>query len=261
MPRTYVITGSASGIGLGARHHFEQAGGRVIGVDLRDAEVIADLATPSGRDAMVEAVRKASAGAVDAVIAGAGVVYMQGNEAIIRINYFGAVATLAGLRPLLAAGSRPRAVAIASRGLLRKVDDEVVAACLAGDEERAVALAQRPGVDAYATSKRALARWVRRAAPTPEWAGASIPINAIGPGYVKTPMTDGVREAVAAGRIAPPSGNVSQEELEPLGGGGTPQDIAYLLDYLTSSQNTMVTGQVIFIDNGSDAVMRGDDIW
>ncbi len=186
---------------------------------------------------MVEEVRRASGGAVDAVIAGAGVVYMQGNEAIIRINYFGAVATLDGLRPLLAGGHRPRAVGIASRGLLRKVDDDVVHACLAGDEERAVDLALRPGVDAYATSKRALARWVRRAAPTPEWAGAGIPINAIGPGYVKTPMTDGVREAVAAGRIA------------------------HLLDYLTSQENTMVTGQVIFIDNGSDVVMRGDDIW
>jgi NAD(P)-dependent dehydrogenase (short-subunit alcohol dehydrogenase family) len=40
-PRTYVITGTASRIELGAKAHFEAAGERVIGVDVRDAEVIA----------------------------------------------------------------------------------------------------------------------------------------------------------------------------------------------------------------------------
>jgi len=43
------VTGSASGIGAAIRARLEAEGDTVIGVDLRDAEVTADLATPAGR--------------------------------------------------------------------------------------------------------------------------------------------------------------------------------------------------------------------
>ena len=43
----------------------------------------------------------------------------------------------------------------------------------------------------YGTTKRALAGWIRRNAPTDEWAGAGIPLNAIAPGVAETPMTAG----------------------------------------------------------------------
>ena len=42
------ITGSASGIGAAIRRRLEKDGARVIGIDLRDAEVVADLAQPGG---------------------------------------------------------------------------------------------------------------------------------------------------------------------------------------------------------------------
>ena len=47
----------------------------------------------------------------------------------------------------------------------------------------------------------------------------------------------------------------------PLGGYARPEEIAALLDYLTSPDNTKVTGQVIFVDGGADTVLREDDIW
>ncbi|MET1000951.1 MAG: NAD-dependent epimerase, partial [Acidimicrobiia bacterium] len=50
---TIALTGSAGGIGAATRVRLEHDGHRVIGVDVRDAEVIADLASPAGRDAMV----------------------------------------------------------------------------------------------------------------------------------------------------------------------------------------------------------------
>ena len=73
MARTTVITGSASGIGAALRRRLEAEGERVVGVDLVDAEVIADLATPEGRAAMVADVAAATDGVVDAVVANAGV--------------------------------------------------------------------------------------------------------------------------------------------------------------------------------------------
>jgi len=36
---------------------------------------------------------------------------------------------------------------------------------------------------------------------------------------------------------------------------------AYLLAWLTSEENAHLCGQVVYIDGGSDAVMRGDSTW
>ena len=139
---TIVITGSAGGIGAATRARLEKAGHKVIGVDVRDAEVIADLSTPAGRAAMVDGVAAASDGVVDGLVAGAGI---QGDDSplVLSINYFGAVATLDGLRPLLAKGSGASAVAISSNSTTATVGGVVmdaVDACLDGDEDRARSL-------------------------------------------------------------------------------------------------------------------------
>ena len=47
---TYVVSGSASGIGATVAARLRADGHTVIGVDLHDAEVTGDLATTSGRD-------------------------------------------------------------------------------------------------------------------------------------------------------------------------------------------------------------------
>ena len=59
MARTYVVTGSASGIGRATCELLASEGHRVIDIDLHDASIEADLATPAGREAMVAAVHEA----------------------------------------------------------------------------------------------------------------------------------------------------------------------------------------------------------
>ncbi len=44
----------------------------------------------------------------------------------------------------------------------------------------------------------------------------------------------------------------------PLNGIFTPDAVASLLDWLSSEDNAHLCGQVIFIDGGSDVVIRGD---
>jgi NAD(P)-dependent dehydrogenase (short-subunit alcohol dehydrogenase family) len=51
-----VVTGAASGIGAAIRTRLEKDGFQVIGVDLRDAEIVADLSAPEGRRSAVAGV-------------------------------------------------------------------------------------------------------------------------------------------------------------------------------------------------------------
>src|SRR5260370_19167743 len=97
--RTYVLTGSASGIGRATKDLLEAQGHRVIGVDLHNSDLIADLETPSGRKSMIDHVTQKSGGAIDAVLAVAGV--DMAGPPTLAVNYFGPIATLQGLRPLL----------------------------------------------------------------------------------------------------------------------------------------------------------------
>ena len=72
MARTYVVTGAASGIGLATAARLDALGHRVITVDRREADVVADLSTTDGRRGMVDAVADRTGGVVDAVVASAG---------------------------------------------------------------------------------------------------------------------------------------------------------------------------------------------
>ena len=249
--RTYVVTGSASGIGAATSTLLGLAGHRVIGVDRHNAEIQADLSHADGRTAMIEAVRTASTGRIDGVIACAGVSGGQHSaDPVIRVNYFGVIATIEGLRPLLAAGKDPRAAVVASIALLNATDDGPTALCLAGDEEGAVAACDGDGRIAYAAAKRGISRWVRLHATTAEWAGAGIALNAVAPGMIRTPMSEyylGTDEQRAAALSRGP---------QPFGGIGTPEHIAEALVWLTSPQNGYVTGQILFVDGGYEAVAR-----
>jgi NAD(P)-dependent dehydrogenase (short-subunit alcohol dehydrogenase family) len=253
--RTYVVTGSASGIGAAAAALLRGRGAEVIGCDLDDADIRADLSTPEGRQSLIDQV--AERGPVDAVLAIAG----GGKTGLLETNYFGAIATLQGLRPLLAHSAAPRAVAVSSTSSLAQADERVMRACLDGDEAGAVALlAADPALGgpagAYGIAKRALNSWVRRVAATPEWAGCGIALNVVASGVVDTPAASWIfadEQVRAAIESAAP---------QPFGGfPGRPEWVAELICWLAGAQNRFVTGQVIFADGGSEAALVGDAHW
>ena len=258
MARTYVVTGAASGIGRATAELLTSRGEKVIGVDLAGSDINVDLTTDEGRTTLVSEAERLSGGSIDGILAIAGLAAEI--PATVGVNFFGMVATLEGLRPLLSQSDAPRAVGIASMASLHPVDDELVAALAAGDEPAALARAAvvaqgGTGGSIYASTKKAFAQWIRRQAPTTEWAGAGIPLNAIAPGVIVTPMTAPLLET-EEGRE-----QIRQGVPMPLNGFAEAIVPARLLAWLVSEENSHLCGQVIFIDGGSDAVIRGDSTW
>lgn len=247
---TVAVTGSAGGMGAALRGRLERQGDTVIGVDVHDAEVIADLGTPSGRSAMVDAVTDRSGGHLDGLVVAAGITHAEGAP-VVAVNYFGALATLVGLQPLLAATGSASAVVVGSNSGSTQPDlpMELAELCLAGDESTAVAAAA-DGIGAYAATKLALARWVRREAPTDAWIGSGIRLNAVAPGFIATPMTAGSLDFVMSlGDVYP----------IPAGRAGTAGEVASLLTYLLGPDAGFFCGSVIYMDGGTDAALRSED--
>jgi len=254
--RTYVVTGAASGIGAATVRWLRECGGRVVTSDLREADVIADLAVAEGRRALVDGAARI-ADRVDGIIANAGGGPV---ETMLALNFFGAVATIEGLRPMLGQNA-PRAVLVSSASSLGPFDHGLVAACLAGDEQRAMALgreaiaAGKSGLDLYGSAKHALNRWCRREAVKPQWAGRGAALNAIAFGVIETP---------AAAWILNDAGAREQmKKMAPMEGAnpGKAEQAAALIGWCVSPENSLMCGQVLFADGGIECLARGEATW
>ena len=80
-------------------------------------------------------------------------------------------------------------------------------------------------------------------------------MNAVAPGVILTPMVAPLLET-AEGRAM-----IEQAVPMPLNGFAEPIVVARLLAWLAGPENTHLCGQVVFVDGGSDVVIRGDSVW
>jgi NAD(P)-dependent dehydrogenase (short-subunit alcohol dehydrogenase family) len=251
--RTFVVSGAASGIGAATSALLRDQGHHVIGVDLRDADVVADLSTLEGRDAAVREVL-ARTDVVHGLVPCAGVAGLTGvdPELVVSVNFFGSIALVRGLRDALAAAEGAAVVLLASNSITCQPGWPlaVADACLAEDEQAArTAAAGVEAVQVYPASKAALAWWARREGVTAEWAGAGIRLNAVAPGLIATPMTDRLREDPELGVFADAYPTALDRP-------GLPEEVAATIGFLLSDAASLVVGSVLFVDGGTDAMMH-----
>ncbi|MDB5714832.1 MAG: putative short chain dehydrogenase [Sphingomonadales bacterium] len=253
MTRTTAITGTASGIGRATAAYLEARGDRVIRIDIAGGDVTADLGTVDGRAFAVSETLRLSHGKLDAVVACAGIASLDGPR-VLSINHFGAVAILTGLRQALETAEAPRAVVICSTAGLMPVDAETVARAVSLDEEGARAAAAAAPILAYASSKQAIARWMRQTAVSAEWAGRGILLNGVAPGGVHTP--------ILAPNLTSEKGRRVLARFSPivLPDFAQPDDIAAFIGFLASSENRVMVGQAPFLDCGTEALLRDADV-
>jgi len=254
---TTVITGSASGIGAATYKRFKEKGDNVIGIDIQNAEIVADLATINGREAALKSVNQ-RCDSVDHFVACAGLTtYNRPSSLIVSVNYFGTIALLDGLFDLLQRGSNSSAVIILSNSAQWLQADETpyVQALLAHDENAAIGIIDAfddqflAASLAYVGSKLALGKGLRRRAS--RWGKRGVRLNGVAPGNTKTPMLQKVMED--------PNTRDGVLGMEiPLGRLAETGDIVEVIAFLCSPQASYVHGSIIYADGGVDANVRPD---
>jgi NAD(P)-dependent dehydrogenase (short-subunit alcohol dehydrogenase family) len=250
----YAMTGGATGIGAELKCQLIAAGNEVISVDIQAGDIVADLSTGEGRQAAIEGIRARAQEGLDGFIPCAGLPPVAKPLSLIaQVNYFAVVATVEGLRDLLAK-KRGSVLFVASNSApMIATDDAFVQACLAGDEAAACSgIEVRDGHTAYAGTKRALTIWMRR--NVVEYAAGGVRLNAVAPGITMTPLTERVMADEELGDVMRQFG-----ESVPWGGTAQPAQIANVMRFMLSEEADFVCGSIFFVDGGSDAMMRTDD--
>lgn len=248
------ITGSASGIGAAVKARFEAEGFKTIGIDLRNADVEADLSTESGRASAVDEILTRCGGALDRLVLCAGLgSSVKPASLICKVNYFGVVDLLDPLLPALAKGTQPNAVVICSNSAQMGdfAEHPFVLAMLEHNEAEACEVIDKleSSIVAYMASKHAVGRAVRRRAG--EWGRASVRLNAVCPGPTNTPLLQGC--------IDDPLTSEAIKSLSiPLGRRGEPEDIANSVWFLSGEQANWIHGSILYVDGGNDAEIRPD---
>ena len=251
--KTFVVSGAASGIGAATTALLRDQGDRVITVDLRDADVMADLSTAAGRAGAVADIQELT-DVVHGLVPCAGIAGSTGVDSalVVSVNFFGAVALVRGLHPQLAAAGGASVVLLASNSITAVPGwrTSVAELCLADDEDAARAdAAEADSVMVYPATKAALAWWARRDGVTEAWIGQGIRLNAVAPGVVDTSMTEKLR-------ADPVFGPYVDSYPTAIGRPGLPEEIAKLIGFLLSDASGLMVGSVVYADGGTDAIVH-----
>jgi len=252
----YIVSGSSSGIGLALCQQLVEAGHQVLGIDLQGADFNVDLSVTENIAPLAEALIEhldSEGQALAGFIPCAGVgPHTQPLSIVPKINYFACVRLIEAMLPVIERDQAVVALVASNSASMAGLNQAYIEALLAMDETKACEIISAlDGHNAYAGSKQALIRWMR--AHSTAMAKKGVRINAIAPGITQTAMTDAIMDDGQFGGAMKAFG-----ESVPLGKLANPEQIADVICFMLSEAASFMTGSVLFVDGGHDAMLRPD---
>ncbi len=246
--KTAVVTGAASGIGRATARLLCSLGARTVYLD-RDASGLksaVDEAEGLPGEALGFEIDLSDTGSIEAaferVIAACGGIDVLVNSAAMNVSGASVNYDLEVWQKVLDVNLT--ALFLCSRLAARSMIDRSVGGTIvnvASVGGLSAGITGRANANpSYRASKGGVVNLTRALAV--EWAEKNIRVNAVAPGYVRTPMVarltdDPEREAATAEKI-------------PLGRFAEPEEIGWVIAFLASEGASMVTGQILPVDGG-----------
>ncbi|MBM1221420.1 SDR family oxidoreductase [Ponticoccus sp. SC2-23] len=240
--KSVLVTGSASGIGLGIVERFLAEGARVTGFDLNEtkAKGVMSIRGDATDEAQVQqAVDRvvAEQGGLDVMVCNAGVIAV---EPVVEMDYANWRRVMDINVNSVFLGSRA-----AARAMIAQGRGGVIVNASSGAGRRGV-----PNLSHYCASKAAILMLTQSLAI--ELAPHRIRANCYVPGHIETPFWGGIAEG-----FAKVTGQTPEEVVEgfrktvPWGRFGTPDDVAASVSWLATPDAEYVSGQAIAM-NGAE---------